>query len=467
MFKLRILDLSLGLRSSGGLNNHNQGRITTKCRGSFITFSDVVFIFSKVLDNNFLEILLNIQLFLFYIQLYICINIILIFLANILSLQRQGTFIAGPEKNQDPENLYHYRLVRKIEIIHVVIELIKEKNFSHLNLNLMKTQFVGLEKWIGTLVQHYSSVYENLYAQKYPLGRPFSQFGDGVDFGSQHRRKRCIRLLEIMLGSGSVEEKFSRGLKEITFSDRVNRVSKKFSFFRYHILGRTDFSEGFQNYSYVDLSLLEYFTGMIAWQLISYFCCLGKDVNLVGNNNYLIINCLSMDNYSISVNDKRHEYSGFLGNLFFDKADIPKESCTALYRLSIDAIFIARMRSEMNLGAEDLIRLKRSAKIPTATGPTPKSWIWDVLTLSTLLFDGMFVLGPPMHFGPPMYGWELMPWLLSRSKLDAVRLPLIETLPPISQSLPPIPASLDKMYRWRLATSLILSLDLKQKQKQM
>jgi hypothetical protein len=108
---------------------------------------------------------------------------------------------------------------------------------------------------------------EFLYPAKFPLAT------EVVKFNSGERHNIFIHGLKIMLGKDTVQKKFDLALKIITVegSPMLDKMTKakydcKLLFDPYVIKGQTrdlrgltTFSEGFKNYSYVDLCVLEFY----------------------------------------------------------------------------------------------------------------------------------------------------------------------------------------------------------------
>jgi hypothetical protein len=210
----------------------------------------------------------------------------------------------------NPEYLYLYRLERKIELINALIQKITEKTPTHLNLDLQKTRFVNVKYLIHTAVHHYSQLYsEFLYNFRFPLGTEVIKF----DSGEHECQEIFIRLLETMLGKGSVRKKFDFALKAITIEgspmlDKRAKYDCKLLFDPYIIQnkrrdlrGLTTFSEGFKNYSYVDLCVLDFYISLIASELVSHYWILPEDTNIVGNA-YWTLGGAHSNEYSIYMN---------------------------------------------------------------------------------------------------------------------------------------------------------------------
>ena len=248
-----------------------------------------------------------------------------------------GTALSLATFEPNPEYLYLYRLERKIELINALIQKIKEKNPTHLNLDFDKSKYVGLEYLIETAVNHHSRLYlEFLYQAKFPLAL------EAVKFNSEGH-KILIQVLETMLGKGTVQKKFDCALKTITVADsrmldKTIKYSCKLLFDPYVIKsskirdhrGLTTFSEGFTNYSYVDLCVLEFYTGLIAWALILHYWLLPEDINIVGKASWTIVN---FSNYSILINGRN-----FNAN-FYPLASSPSlDLIKALLEIGTDAM---------------------------------------------------------------------------------------------------------------------------------
>jgi hypothetical protein len=221
-----------------------------------------------------------------------------------------GTALSLASFEPNPEYLYLYRLERKIELINALIQKIKEKNPTHLNLDCEKSKFVDIEYFIETAVNHHSRLYlEFLYNAKFPLATKI------VKFNSDEQHDIFIQLSETMLGKGTVQKKFDSALKIITVEgspmlDKRAKYDCKLLFDPYVIKGQTrdlrgltTFSEGFKNYSYVDLCVLEFYTGFIAWALILHYWILPEDINIVGKGSWTIGRA-NLEDYSILINGR-------------------------------------------------------------------------------------------------------------------------------------------------------------------
>jgi hypothetical protein len=210
----------------------------------------------------------------------------------------------------NPEYLYLYRLERKIELINTLIHKIEDKNPTHLNLDFKNTKFVIVENYMQAAVDHHSRLYlEFAYPAKFPLAT------DVIKFNSSERQKIFIDLLETMSGRGSVKKKFDLALKTITVEglpmlDKTTKAKYdcKLLFDPYVIKGQTrdlrgliTFSEGFRNYSYVDLCALDFYIGLIAWALVLHYWILPEDINIVGKVSLNLIGEGIYD-YSILIN---------------------------------------------------------------------------------------------------------------------------------------------------------------------
>jgi hypothetical protein len=223
--------------------------------------------------------------------------------------------LSGGTFEPNPEYLYLYRLERKIELINLLIQKIKDKNPTHLNWNLTKTTFVNLDELFNRLVEHHSRMFFELFKPTFPLAT------EVIKFNSRWGEQICRSILEIMLEKDSVKNKFDWALKTITVTNSPLLANMSETKYDYKLLfekfkitiddkekefdgrGLTTFSEGFQNYSYVDLCTLEYFVGLIVWALILHYWILPENLD-AGREFYFQINCMDHRNYFLYIDDQ-------------------------------------------------------------------------------------------------------------------------------------------------------------------
>jgi hypothetical protein len=183
--------------------------------------------------------------------------------------------IASFEPN--PEYLYLYRLERKIELINLLLQKIKVKNTTHLNLNWTKTLNEVSEDYVtkcfvGKMLL-YAKLYEpNLY---------------NWEFKTKTESEDLNKILRIMVGEDSVLSKFDQALQMITFADSEILCKSTLPIYDCRLLfgekqGLINFSNRYQNFTYMDLCTLECFVGQIVHLLISHYWILSENIDLEG-----------------------------------------------------------------------------------------------------------------------------------------------------------------------------------------
>jgi hypothetical protein len=211
--------------------------------------------------------------------------------------------IASFEPN--PEYLYLYRLERKIELINLLIQKIKNKNPTHLNLD-----------WTKTLINRASDTFTTqcfvskmlLYARLYDPNLYNLEAKSKLDYEESNK------IIRIMVGEDTVLFKFDQALQIITFDDSEVLRKTTLPIYDCRLLfgekqGLINFSQRYQNFTFMDLCTLECFVGQIVHLLISHYWILPENVDLEGE---CYLRFCWPENYFISINGEEistHWYS--------------------------------------------------------------------------------------------------------------------------------------------------------------
>jgi hypothetical protein len=211
--------------------------------------------------------------------------------------------VASFEPN--PEYLYLYRLERKIELINLLIQKIKEKNPTHLNLDWTKTLIN--EKADAFTIQCFTSKML-LYARLYDPNLY------NLEFKSKMEYAELNKITQTMVGEDTVLSKFDQALQIITFDDSEILRKSILPIYDCRLLfgekqGLINFSQGYQNFTFIDLCTLECFVGQIVHLLLSHYWILPENVDLEGE---CYLRFCWPKNYFISINGEEistHWYS--------------------------------------------------------------------------------------------------------------------------------------------------------------
>jgi hypothetical protein len=225
---------------------------------------------------------------------------------NYLSLLKTRVLLVGGQTDLDaalsvasfepnPEYLYLYRLERKIELINLLIEKIKEKNPTHLNLDWTKTK-IGEESDTFTTQCFVSKML--LYARLYDPNLY------NLEFKTKAEDAELYKILRIMVGEDTVLSKFDQALQMITFDDSEILRKSILPIYDCRLLfgkkqGLINFSQGYRNFTFIDLCTLECFVGQIVHLLLSHYWILPENVDLEGE---CYLRFCWPENYFISIN---------------------------------------------------------------------------------------------------------------------------------------------------------------------
>jgi hypothetical protein len=184
--------------------------------------------------------------------------------------------IASFEPN--PEYLYLYRLERKIELINLLIQKIKVKNTTHLNLDWTKTK---INQICGHYVMQCHINKQLLYAKLYDPNLYNLEAKTMLDYEESNK------ITQIMVGEDSVLSKFDQALQMITFADSEILCKSTLPIYDCRLLfgekqGLINFSNRYQNFTYMDLCTLECFVGQIVHLLMWHYWILPENVDLEG-----------------------------------------------------------------------------------------------------------------------------------------------------------------------------------------
>ncbi|HXN54432.1 MAG TPA: hypothetical protein VN854_00490 [Mycoplasmatales bacterium] len=203
--------------------------------------------------------------------------------------------IASFEPN--PEYLYLYRLERKIELINLLIQKIIEKNPTHLHLDWTKTNINAVPS--NTFITQSLSMKALLYARLYD-----PNFYNLEIKATQLDHEESNKILQIMVGEDTVVSKFDQALQIITFADAEILRKTSSPIYDCTLLfgekqGLINFSNGYQNFAYMDLCALECLVAQIVHLLISHYWILPENIDLEGQ---CYLKFCWPKNYFISIN---------------------------------------------------------------------------------------------------------------------------------------------------------------------
>src|ERR1700735_1753540 len=152
-------------------------------------FNSIFFWKAAKYFKDFLKIFiieLKEKVYYYYLKLIILYpglcSIFLIIGINLVMMHSHVTYLSIMDINQtsmsealsvgifepNPEYIYLYRIHRKIELINSLIQKIKHKNPTHLNLDYAKNTVFFFNYIVYSVSEHQAKVFEILYAEKFP-----------------------------------------------------------------------------------------------------------------------------------------------------------------------------------------------------------------------------------------------------------------------------------------------------------
>jgi hypothetical protein len=223
--------------------------------------------------------------------------------------------IASFEPN--PEYLYLYRLERKIELINLLIQKIKDKNPTHLNLD-----------WTKTLINNETDAFTTkcfvmkllLYAKLYEPNVYNLEFKSKIEYAELNK------ITQIMTAEDTALSKFDQALQIITLEDSEVLHKSTLPIYDCRLLfgekqGLINFSQGYQNFTFMDLCMLECFVGQIVHLLLSHYWILPKNLDLEGE---CYLRFCWPKNYFISMNGEEISTSWPLWERSWDQESLVK-----------------------------------------------------------------------------------------------------------------------------------------------
>jgi hypothetical protein len=204
-------------------------------------------------------------------------------------LEKRDSFFAYVLKYIYEENEEYcslYRLFKYIEMINFLLEKIKEKNPTHLNLDT--SHFVFDDYFVSGLYHCYTYLLsfcsnENIQEKIPNISKEakfFRGFTNNVTINQILDFNTIIMkdMLEILFSKDTVKEKFALILSLITLDKEVADYDCE-KLFQTNI-GDLTLSEGFKKFTYFDLQMLNVFVRLTLNHLFRHYLCLPTSIDL-------------------------------------------------------------------------------------------------------------------------------------------------------------------------------------------